>query len=190
MRCTAQCAIALLTLTISATPALAQAQTPADGSATADDGVAVEMFMLSCLKLFPDKQAFARQMDLAGAPVPAEHAGHYLQGQSGQAWVTAFRKMPYVFSWQDRGMCSMHIQYGDAQALQRQFQQLVASVDPGLEPRYERSSSDDGKRDRHQLVWMLPDRSRAVMVLMSVDPAAQAPLRALISVNFTDPPAP
>ena len=112
------------------------------------------------------------------------------QGQPGKAWLVADPyQRTHALARQDRGLCLLYVRQGDATALQEEFNHLGRSAPAPLQVQHDSQASPDGKRQTLQYTWHEPGQPRAVLLMMTIDPAADASLRAVISANYTDPPA-
>lgn len=180
--------IALLLATGQAA-AIGQASTaptaPAGNSPVDADAAPVAMFASTCVRLSLDPAQLVQVLDSAGDRLDAQAAKPFLGEQPGKAWLTSYSGRPYAFTWQDRGLCSMFVRDGQPQALLAAFEAMGNRPPPGLSAQATRMRSDDGKRDMRQFVWSSASHNNTVVLVLSVDPAPDASLRALLSANLT-----
>lgn len=160
-------------------------------TATADDSAGrlpVRLYADACIRTLPDPDQLEQLMATIGVPLEADTS--FLQGQPGKAWLVADPyQRTHALARQDRGLCLLYVRQGDATALQEEFNRLGRSAPAPLQVQHDSQASADGKRQTLQYTWHEPGQPRAVLLMMTIDPAADASLRAVISANYTDPPA-
>ena len=164
---------------------------PATATATTDDSAGrlpVRLYADACIRTLPDPAQLEQLMTTIGVPMEADTS--FLQGQPGKAWLVADPyQRTHALARQDRGLCTLFVRQGDATALQDEFNKLGRAAPAPLQVEHDSQPSADGKRQTIQYTWHEAGQPRAVLLMMTVDPAADASLRAVISANYTDPPA-
>ena len=169
-----------------ALPAIAaeQPNVPA-GSA---ERLPVRLYADACLRSLADPAMLEQLMDSIGQPLESDSS--FLQGQPGKAWLVAdpFQRS-HAVARQERGLCTVFVRQGDAAVLEDEFNTLGRAAPAPIQVSHDSQPSADGKRRTIQYTWHEAGQARAVLLMMTVDPAADASLRAVISANYTDPPA-
>ena len=159
--------------------------------ARADDSAGrlpVRLYADACIRTLPEPAQLEQLMATIGVPLEADTP--FLQGLPGKAWLVAdpFQRT-HALARQDRGLCTLFVRQGDALALQDEFNQLGRAAPAPLQVEHDSQPSADGKRQTLQYTWHEAGTPRAVLLMMTIDPAPDAVLRAVISANYTDPPA-
>ena len=166
----------------------ASAQQPATAAPGSAERLPVRLYADACLRSLADPAMLEQLMDSIGQPL--EEDSSFLQGQPGKAWLVAdpFQRS-HAVARQDRGLCTVFVRQGDAALLEDEFNTLGRAAPAPVQVLHQSQPSADGKRRTLQYTWHEPGQPRAVLLMMTIDPAADASLRAVISANYTDPPA-